>query len=268
MKKLLRLYVCALLTLALVMGTCAAASADSAGTGLPAYSSYDFVHYRADYNHYVATDGISGGSQLRVISKSASVWAEPRTGSDKIATVSHGEMLEGVVDEGGNGPALRDGFYPIVYKGRRGYINAAYVVLSPLEIVLMESNVPAYCAPTPNAKKVGSLAKLTRYTVLGFYNDYYIISLRQAAAFVPMSVRHYDTGFENLFADTASYAGSTVRKTALRTGPNDDYAKIKDVEAGYAFKALGSIGEWFVISYDTGDDTVFAYVKSYDTQLQ
>ena len=50
-----------------------------------------------------------------------------------------------------------------------------------LEIVLMESNVPAYVAPDRNAKKVGSLSKMTRYRVIGFYDDYYIVSFRGAA---------------------------------------------------------------------------------------
>ena len=60
--------------------------------------------------------------------------------------------------------------------GKTGWVNAAYVVRNKLEIVLMESNVPAYVAPDRNAKKVGSLSKMTRYRVIGFYDDYYIVS--------------------------------------------------------------------------------------------
>lgn len=273
MKKRFHVFVCALLVLVLSLSACACALADGnidSTSGLPICSSYDFVHYRADYNKYIPVDGICrlySPTDLQVISKSATVWTQPRTGSTKIATVSHGDILEGVADASGNVNAT-DGFYPVLYKGQYGYINASYVVLSPLQIVLMESNVPAYCAPTTNAKKVGSLAKLTRYTVLGFYNDYYIISLRQAAAFVPMSVRHYDTGFEELVYCNAGRTGTTVRKTTLRTGPNDDYASIKDVSAGYAFQAFARIGDWYVVSYDTGDDQVLAYLNVYDTQLQ
>lgn len=50
-----------------------------------------------------------------------------------------------------------------------------------LEIVLEESNVPAYIAPDARSKKVGSLSKMTRYRVIGFYDDYYIVSFRGAA---------------------------------------------------------------------------------------
>lgn len=287
MKKLLCAALCSLLILAAGVPALADASVqymdyhnlpDSAlyvdsVSGLPVYSASMLSNYRASYYGHVSADGVGGitaaeAAQVRVISKSATLWAEPRTGSKRLATVKHGETLEGVLDANGYGPTLTDGFYPVTYKGQFGYINEDYVVLAPLEIVLMESNVPAYCAPTTDAKKVGSLAKLTRYTVLGFYNDYYIISLRQAAAFVPMSVRHYDTGFERLFYAGLSRNGTASKKTQLRTGPGDGYAQIEEVRAGYAFTAAACIDGWYLIHYNADGDSVYAYIKASDVVFQ
>ena len=64
--------------------------------------------------------------------------------------------------DGGYEPVMQNNFYQVDYKGKTGWVNAAYVVRNTLEIVLMESNVPAYVAPDRNAKKVGSLSKMTR----------------------------------------------------------------------------------------------------------
>ena len=35
-------------------------------------------------------------------------------------------------------------FYQVEYKGKKGWVGSTYVVRNTLEIVLMESNVPAY----------------------------------------------------------------------------------------------------------------------------
>lgn len=244
-------------------------------SGLPIYTT---AHLHGlvstnDYYGYSAAEGIGGVSaaamkSVRVISKSATVWREARTGSSKIGSVGNGETLECVVDANGYSVTPVNGFYPVWYKGQYGYINKNYVVLAPFEIVLMESNVPAYCAPTSEAKLVGSLSKHTRYTVLGFYGDYYIINLRQAAAFVRMNTEHYDTHFERLFYNSMARSGVTTVKTAMRTGPGENYAKIEDVPAGYAFDAYAYIGGWYVVRYTTKSDSFYAFLRAWDVQFK
>ena len=55
-----------------------------------------------------------------------------------------------------------------------------------LILTLRKSNIPAYAAPTLEAKKVGSLSKYTQLNIIGTWDDFYIVSLRDAAAFIPM----------------------------------------------------------------------------------
>lgn len=207
---------------------------------------------------------------VRVISKSASIWQDPRTNSKKLGSATNGAEIEIIRGENG-GPLEQNGFYRVSYNGKAGWINKDYCVYAPLEIVLMESNVPAYCAPDKASKKVGSLSKLTRYTVIGTFGDYYIINLRQAAAFVPVNVAHYDTAFEGRFlpADTDKN-GVTLSKTTLRTGPGDWYASVEDVKAGYSFTCVGEINGWYVVAYQSKstDGTVLVYLPSYDADVE
>lgn len=221
------------------------------------------------YNEPNASPYYEDSKVVRVICKSASIWQEPRTNSKRLGSVANGEEVE--IIRGENGGALKQyGFYRVSYKGQAGWINKDYCVYAPLEIVLMESNVPAYCAPDSTSKKVGSLAKLTRYTVLGTFGDYYVINLRQAAAFVPVSARHYDTTFEGRFlpADRAA-KGVTLHKTTLRTGPGDGYASVEEVKAGYEFTCVGEIGGWYMLAYKSKntDGTVLVYLNSSDAQV-
>lgn len=243
-------------------------------SGLPIYFEHQFHSQNGtEYFGYFSSEGMGGvttpdSRRVRVISKSATVWTQPRTGSSKLGSVEHGTELDCVLDANGYSITPVSGFYPVWYKGQYGYINDDYVVLAPYEIVLMESNVPAYCAPTTGAKKVGSLSKHTRYTVLGFYGDYYIISLRQAAAFVPMDVAHYDTHFERLFEHATPKTGITTVKTALRTGPGENYAKVQDINAGYVFESYAYLGGWYVVRHTTKTDTFYAFLRSWDVKFQ
>lgn len=262
-----------LLGAAMLLGTAALADGYGQWHDSSMRGSVQFASYAGSYDGYVNTDGYGGlvtgdPYRLTVISKSASVWAEPRTNSKKLGSVQNGTTLW-AQSNGYTGVVEQSGFYQVSYNGSTGWVNSAYVIRNPLEIVLMESNVPAYIAPDSSAKKVGSLAKLTRYSVMGFYDDYYIISLRGGAAYIPMSVRHYDSEFEVTYEAGGSSRGQTLRKTALRTGPGTQYAEVKTVSSGYGFDCLDCIDGWYMLRYSdssTGGE-VFVYVDSSDAQV-
>ena len=218
---------------------------------------------------YTEVDGFGGITSadpyyLTVISKSASVWAEPRTNSKKLASVSHGDLLMCRVKQyadGGESILEENGFFAVSYRAkgsewRDGWVNKDYVVRNTLEIVLMESNVPAYIAPDKRAKKVGSLAKLTRHRVIGLYDDFYIINLRgAAAAFIPMDAAHYDTCFEAIYRQAPFFRGTANWKTSLRTGPGGGYPEADTLKKGEAFTCVDEVDGWVLVTgQDTGTD--------------
>ena len=228
-----------------------------------------------EYDGWVDIEGLGGVTSsdqisVRVISKNASIWAEPRTNSKKLGSVSNGADLWGVPVEGdydGIQPIWEEnGFYAVDYKGQQGWINSTYVVHAPLEIVLMESNVPAFGAPDRNAKRVGSLSKLTRYTVIGFYEDFYVINLRQSSAFIPMSVAHYDSHFERWHHAGHHGKLTVMRKTPIVTGPGDQYAKLKDAKAGQVYEWVDIIDGWYLLP--DVDEGGYTYVWSGDVQAE
>jgi len=233
-----------------------------------------FQSYAYDYPGYVRADGMgyapyNGEDEqfIRIITKSASVWSEPRTNSKKLGSVSNGDELFCLIEEG---DAAREGdFFAVEYKGNNGYVNQDYAVLSPLEIVLMESNVPAYIAPDGSAKCVGSLSKHTRYTVIGMYDDYYIINLRgAAAAYVSKETKCYDSRFEKYYLGMPTMTGTILRKTELRTGPGETYPKVADVRAGDTFEFYDMIDAWYMLRYTPkGGEPVFVFVYCNDVDV-
>lgn len=262
-KKIAAIALCALM----LMGACALADGEWVYSN--SHGDIQLAAYAGRYDGWVDIAGYGGvtagdATSVRIVSRNASVWSKPRTNSTKLGSAQHGEKLTGVLDGYGN-VVEQDGFYAVRYKNREGWGNSAYAVLAPLEIVLMQGNVPAYCAPDRASKRVGSLNKLTRYTVLGFYDDFYVVSLREAAAFIPMSVRHYDSTFERYYHAGWSGRGQTTCKTTVRTGPGDDYASVRDISGGHSFQYMDVIDGWCLI-YDD-DSGCYAYIDAGDTNV-
>lgn len=229
--------------------------------------------YTGDYDGYVSVDGYGGVSpaddvQVTVISKSASVWSEPRTGSKKLSTAVHGESLWCRSDD--DGVLVQNGFFAVEAGGKAGWINMDYVVRSDLTITLLESNVPAYIAPDTASKKVGSLSKMTQYRVIGFYDDFYIVNLRDAAAaYIPMSVRHRDNTFDRLYAGGGGYrrTATAYGQVALRTGPGSRYPEIRTLKAGTQLTVFDVIDDWYMVSDPQTGEWAFAEPGSLDVEL-
>ena len=269
----------AMMALAMMVWLAAGALADGMIRSPWVYSSIygdlPLAGYVGEYDGYVCVDGMGGVAgadpvYLTVISKSASIWSEPRTNSKKLGSASHGDRLLGYDYTDRADVVMHDGFYAVDYKGSLGWVNADYVVRNTLEIVLMESNVPAYIAPDVRSKKVGSLSKLTRYRVIGIYDDFYIVNLRgAAAAYIPMSVRHYDSLYEFTRRQSPSYKGRANVKTALRTGPGEDYAQADTLQAGAQFDCIDRVDGWYMLVY-TGagtDGGAYVYVDAADVTV-
>ncbi|MBR5302197.1 MAG: SH3 domain-containing protein [Clostridia bacterium] len=260
------------LCLAMSLVVCAAAADGISGEWLHSrYNGYvRLASYVGEYDGYVCVDGLGGvtvgdGYRMTVISKSASVWAEPRTNSKKLASAQHGETLLCISDDGGESLRYENGFYAVEYKGKEGWINEDYAVLNDLTITLLESNVPAYIAPDTSSKKVGSLSKLTSYRVIGFYDDFYIINLRgAAAAFIPMDVLHRDNTFIRYSHGGMQRDIVTREKVKLRTGPDSRYPEIRTLKAGTRLSVMDVVDGWYMVTDSESGELAFIAPDSLD----
>ena len=242
---------------ALLLAACAVMADGNAEWLYSRYHGYvRLASYVGEYDGYVSVDGLGGVTaadsyQVTVISKNASVWSDPRTNSKKLASAPHGKSLLCRSDDGGESLLYENGFYGVEYGGQEGWINEAYVVLNDLTITLLESNVPAYIAPDTSSKKVGSLSKLTSYRVIAFYDDFYIINLRDAAAaFIPMDVLHRDNTFDRYYHGGIHQDVVTTSKVKLRTGPGSRYPEISTIKTGTKVSVVDIVDDWYMIAYD------------------
>ena len=153
-----------------------------------------------------------------VISKNVSIRVSPDARSQRLVYAPNGSLLT-VTGEQENWLAVD--FTDSKGVAYSGWAQSAYVVRGAMTVTLLSSNVPAYSAPSRKAKLVGSLSKDTELTVIGTWGSYYIVNLRQAAAYIPKSADlEVSAGnAADIENQISGYSATTLTDTLLRSGP-------------------------------------------------
>lgn len=141
-----------------------------------------------------------------------------------------------------------------------GWVLIYYVVENPMHITLRNSSTTALAYPSSDSKRVGSLSKYTRLTVIAQLDRYWVVSLREAAASIPKSAKVWLDEELETWTSAASMAGTVIKRTTTRTGPGTNWTSVQTLNAGAAVEILGSDGSWYVIRYK---DAV-AYIRMAD----
>jgi uncharacterized protein YgiM (DUF1202 family) len=193
-----------------------------------------------------------------VISQNVTLREGHTTGSGAIRSLHNGETFE-ILDR------YEDWLYIAYFdmdtsQTMNGWLLDYYVAENPIHITLRNSNTAAYAYPSSESKRVGSLSKYTRLTVIAQLDRYWVVSLREAAAAIPKTAKVWlDEELDN-WASIVPTAGTTTRRTTARTGPGTNWTSVKTLNAGASVDIVGSEGDWYVIRYE---DAV-AYIKMAD----
>ncbi len=209
----------------------------------------DGMEYGMEYGYHTGDN--MGASEARgtavVISKRVAVRSKMSTGSKNLANASNGDIL--TVLSGGDGNWLHVE-YDTGKKQYEGFVQRMYVIVRPLTVTVRTANTPAYSAPTKSAKLVGSLDAYTQLTVIGTYDDFYIVNLRQASAFLPADANLYTSkDVETLFGRRSGEA-VTIRKTQSRSGPSEKWPKGPSVPSGADLPIAREEDGWTLAFYD------------------
>lgn len=199
---------------------------------------------------YRSGDGL-GYSQYQkeavVISKSVTIRSKAAYNGNSLGSASNGDRLTVLDDSNSTWVYVRAA---VKNKTIEGWVLRSYIVVQPLRLTLRRSNTPAYCAPDRSSKQVGSLAAYTELDVIGTYESFYIVNLRQASAFVAMDADVWtDTDIRAMFA-AAKGTAVTVRKAKTRSGPGTGWPEGKTIPAGEELEISWSQNGWVPALYD------------------
>lgn len=196
-----------------------------------------------------------------VISMNVTLREGNSTSSTTIQSLHNGDTFD-ILDRDG------DWLYIAYYDATQaqtinGWLLNYYVVENPIHITLRNSNTPAYAYPSSASKRVGSLVKYTRLTVIAELDRYWVVSLREAAACIPKTAQVWlddDLAYWNSISPTT---GTVIKRTTIRTGPGTGWYAVETLAVGNTVQILGADGDWYVIRYKEG----VAYIKMADVSM-
>lgn len=207
--------------------------------------------------------GVEGMGMGIVISKNATVRSKASYNGKNLASVPGGTevLLSGEPEDGWR----RVQYASSKKKTVEGWMREEYIVQNPIILTLRKSNIPAYSAPSHESKLVGSLAKYTQLYVTGIWDEFYVVSLRDASAFIPKDAAVWTSVEINDWLAISS-AGYTTCETTLRTGPGEDWPEAMTCKKNTSISISHKYEEedWYFVCCDGTP----AFVKKEDAQFK
>lgn len=207
------------------------------------------------YNTYSAWTG-------EVISRQVSLFSQPSSSSGSSRKVKNGEQFD-ILEKRG------DWVHAVVPNGKGGYdegwIMLAYIVENPTHLVLRNSSgVYAYAAPYNNDKRVGTVSNYERFTVIAETGNYYIVSFREAVAYLPMSADYWvEEELKSVVEGPYTTYYVANDKTKVYGYATEKYGKINTYNAGTPVQVLYTVDNFAAIRYDN----VIAFINLSDLRL-
>ena len=252
MKKLLA----ALLTAATLLTLCGGALADG-----PTDYGYEYGVYANQPAVYGPKE--NGEWTGEVISRQVTLYSKPNSSSNQIAKLKNGTQFN-ILDI--------DGDYAHVAVPNEmggvdtGYIMFYYVIENPIHIVLRNNKgVYALAGPYAVNKRVGTLSNYQRFTVIAETGNYYIVSFREAVAFLPMSADYWiEESLTETLNGPSTLATVAYDKTKVYGYASTDYGKIDTFNAGMQVRVYYTANGFAAIGYDN----VLAFIPVSDLIFQ
>lgn len=184
-----------------------------------------------------------------VISMRAALRTAASTSAERITYINNGESFY-ILDEN------EDWYFVEFHKGKSvytGWILQCYVVKNPLHVVAKNSGV-LYASPSLTNKRVGTFGRFEKFTVIEETSKYYLISCRNAAAFIPRN-NGYWTDDDLELLNNVLHVATVTKKTGVYLNPNTK-TKLATVKVGTKFNVLGFDGDYAIVNYENA----YAYV--------
>ena len=243
-------FLAVLLMAASLMALCGAAAADG-----PTY--YDF----GSIPSAPAIQGPDANGEWtgEVIARQITLFSKPKSSSDSLRKLPNGTQFT-ILD-------VADNYAHVMVPNSNGgydtgYVMFDYVIENPTHIVLRSnSGVYALAGPYAVNKRVGTLENYQRFTVIAETGNYYIVSFRDAVAFLPMSADYWVEEDLKEMLSRATTPGIVANdKTKVYGYASTQYGKIDQFSSGTPVQIYYTTNGFAAIRYDN----VLAFIQLSD----
>ena len=185
-----------------------------------------------------------------VISRQVTLYSQPNSSSTALRKVKNGEQFDIL--------AKQDKWVhvsvPNANGGRdEGWITLAYIIENPTHLVLRSnSGVYAYAAPYYTDKRVGTVESYQRFTVIAETEKYYVVSFREAVAYLPVSADYWvEEDLKSLVEGPYSTYIVANDKAKVYGYADTNHGKLTTYAAGTPVQVLYTTNGFAVIKYNT-----------------
>ena len=196
-----------------------------------------------------------------VIARQITLFSRPSGSSDSLRKLPNGTQFDILEVTNDYAHVL----VPNNYGGNdEGYVMLAYVIENPIHLVLRSaSGVYALAGPYAVNKRVGTLENYQRFTVIAETGNYYIVSFRDAVAFLPMSADYWvEEELKDLLSQPSTPAVVANDKTKVYGYASTKYGKIDQFNSGttvriyYTTNGFAAIGYKNVLAFIALEDLI------------
>lgn len=171
-----------------------------------------------------------------VIANRITMRETPKSNGKTVTHLTNGTMMA-ILDEDGS-------WYYVNADGHTGYVMKEYVVADP-DFMTTTGSVSVYAYPGSD-KRVGSLSRYTRLTIIDEYRDYYVVNLRHASGFIKKNASFMlDSEMRN-----ARVLGTIemTESVPARDGPSSEYPAVEPhLQAGSRYSYVEKSDSWYII---------------------
>ena len=240
----------ALLVVISLLSLCGLALADS-----PSYFDYNAIPSLPS----VQGPDASGQWTGEVISRQVTLFSGPKSSSNSLRKLPNGTQFD-ILD-------VKDSWAYVSVPNTNGgadlgYVMFDYIIENPTHIVLRSnSGVYALAGPYAVNKRIGTLENYQRFTVIAETGNYYIVSFRDAVAFLPMSADFWvEEELKEMLQRPATPAIVANDKTKGYGYASTQYGKIDQFNSGTPVQVYYTANGFAAIRYNN----VLAFIQLTD----
>lgn len=185
------------------------------------------------------------------ISRQVSLYSEMSVRSNRIRYIQNGQTFR-ILERSDDGNWVHAVFVNDRGTEEEGWVDANYIIENPIHIVLRNaSGVYAYADPFHTNKRVGTLSRYDRFTVIETIGNYYLVSFRNAVAYLPINADYWvEENLTSILNGPSTTYTTRTSKVPVLAYPNDRGGTVTTYNKNVEVQVYYTVGNFAAIGYN------------------
>lgn len=187
--------------------------------------------------------------EVVVIATQISLRKAPQISAKRLDGIKNGTVVEVMCE-------TEDGNWYMVETtdGKCGYVQNQYVV--EYDYIVFREGTHVYATPYSDKRVGGDRSAGEKYTLIGEWDDYYVINYKGGSGFVSKNDPVWTKDFIEEVKSYNNFSVIVTSDATLYSGPSNKWAKLGSVKKGQSVTVIAQEDGYYVIEYED----IIAYI--------